>query len=385
LELLAMLQVRFAVLVDWEELDSFDPEMFEQKTVRPIRLRVVNVLKQWVDKHYYDFDADERLQRRFLRFVDEQVRVTPGMETMAVRLRNQMEKKVLFPAPIDHHLLMSTEPPPPPLLPKGGCSDLLDVEPLEVARQLTLIESHLFKQIQPKECLDQAWNKTHLKRNAPNILNLIERFNQMARWISSEIVNEPKLRLRAKLLRRFIEVAAECDALNSFNIIQEILAALNSDSVYRLKATWKELKPKTLAQWEALQKLLSNEHNYKAIRVRLDESLAKGPVLPYLGVFLSDLTFIEEGNKDKIDVGKGEGQFEKLINFDKRRKIAAVIEKIRECQRSPYNFKPVAEIQEVIQFRLVEAQVMNKDTLYQQSLVVEPRKPPSGGTVRSSS
>jgi len=119
--------------------------------------------------------------------------------------------------------------------------------------------------------------------------------------------------------------------------------------------------------------------------VRLDESLAKGPVLPYLGVFLSDLTFIEEGNKDKIDVGKGEGQFEKLINFDKRRKIAAVIEKIRECQRSPYNFKPVAEIQEVIQFRLVEAQVMNKDTLYQQSLVVEPRKPPSGGTVRSSS
>jgi len=182
-----------------------------------------------------------------------------------------------------------------------------------------------------------------------------------------------------------LKVAAECDALNSFNIIQEILAALNSDSVYRLKATWKELKPKTLAQWEALQKLLSNEHNYKAIRVRLDESLAKGPVLPYLGVFLSDLTFIEEGNKDKIDVGKGEGQFEKLINFDKRRKIAAVIEKIRECQRSPYNFKPVAEIQEVIQFRLVEAQVMNKDTLYQQSLVVEPRKPPSGGTVRSSS
>ena len=58
------------------------------------------------------------------------------------------------------------------------------------------------------------------------------------------------------------------------------------------------------------------------------------PCIPYLGIFLSDLTFIEEGNPDSIVMEGVE-----TINFVKRRKVADVIAKIQTYQ-VPYNFVP---------------------------------------------
>jgi hypothetical protein len=52
---------------------------------------------------------------------------------------------------------------------------LADLEPLEIARQLTLIEYELFTAIKPTEFLDQAWMKDDKEQRAPNICN-------MTRW-----------------------------------------------------------------------------------------------------------------------------------------------------------------------------------------------------------
>jgi len=54
------------------------------------------------------------------------------------------------------------------------------------------------------------------------------------------------------------------------------------------------------------------------------------------GVYLTDLVFIEEGNKDTVNG---------LINFDKSRKIAFVIREIQQYQQTPYCIAPVHEIQ----------------------------------------
>ena len=83
------------------------------------------------------------------------------METAAVRLRNQMERKVLYPDPkLELYVTLGEVPKPmlPPPTKRGHTHSLglLDLHPTEVARQLTLIEFALFKKIQPKECLNQA-------------------------------------------------------------------------------------------------------------------------------------------------------------------------------------------------------------------------------------
>lgn len=363
-ELLAILKARFAVT-----RLSQSAEQNNQDVSLRIRLRVVNILKRWVDRHYYDFEADPRLQHAFLDFVDNTVLFTPpakAMETAAVQLRNMIQKKVI--CPIRTQLAMATVPPPTPLQPKKIIRHLLDMHPTEIARQLTLIESHLFKQIRPKECLSQSWNKAKLKVDAPNILNLIDRFNQVSRWVASEVVQEEKIRPRARVVRLFVEVAHSCVQYNAFNVVQEIIAALLSASVGRLKLTWREMQPRTMQQWASVKQAMSQDGNWKGYRARLEQ--CGTPCLPYLGVFLSDLTFVEEGNPDNIETSAGS-----LINFVKRRAVAKIITSIQDFQSTPYNFQPVAQLQEIIQARLVEAHTWSEDALYKASLLAEPRSP----------
>ena len=90
------------------------------------------------------------------------------------------------------------------------------------------------------------------------------------------------------------------------------------------------------ARWKALVAAMAPDLAYKSPR----ELLAKctPPCVPFLGIFLSDLTFVEEGNPDELEV---EGAPTPLINFVKRRKVAEVIEKICDYQNVPYRFHPV--------------------------------------------
>lgn len=57
---------------------------------------------------------------------------------------------------------------------------LLDVHPEEMARQLTLIEYNIYKEIKPSECLKQRWTRTDKASVAPNIMALIDRFNKVS-------------------------------------------------------------------------------------------------------------------------------------------------------------------------------------------------------------
>jgi hypothetical protein len=49
----------------------------------------------------------------------------------------------------------------------------------EIARQLTNCDFGFFQAIQPKELLNQAWNKPSSKVKSPNVLNLISRVRRL--------------------------------------------------------------------------------------------------------------------------------------------------------------------------------------------------------------
>jgi hypothetical protein len=55
----------------------------------------------------------------------------------------------------------------------------LDIKALDVARQLTLIDFGIFRKITPKELSHQSWNKENSKQNSPNVVRMIERFNEV--------------------------------------------------------------------------------------------------------------------------------------------------------------------------------------------------------------
>ncbi len=78
-------------------------------------------------------------------------------------------------------------------------------------------------------------------------------------------------------------------------------------------------------KYEDLCKLMSRELNFKTFRAHLHN--VNPPCIPYLGVYLTDLTFIEDANPDYLDEAK------LIINFDKRRMVAQVILEIQQYQQ----------------------------------------------------
>ena len=78
------------------------------------------------------------------------------------------------------------------------------------------------------------------------------------------------------------------------------------------------------------------------------------------GVYLTDLTFVEDGNPDKI----GE-----LINFSKRQFVFNIIDEIDRYQQIGYNFNLVDNIAHF----LTELPFNGTEESYQLSLVREPK------------
>ena len=54
------------------------------------------------------------------------------------------------------------------------------------------------------------------------------------------------------------------------------------------------MSKKILGNYEELKEFLETRNNYKALRSAIKTS--NPPLIPYLGIYLSDLTFIEDGN-----------------------------------------------------------------------------------------
>jgi len=87
--------------------------------------------------------------------------------------------------------------------------------------------------------------------------------------------------------------------------------------------------------------------------------------LTNLGVYLTDLTFIEDGIPSIIKKSA-------LINFAKRAKTAEVIRDIQQYQNVPYPLQPVPELQEYILSNMQAAGDVHE--MYERSLAVEPRE-----------
>lgn len=84
-----------------------------------------------------------------------------------------------------------------------------------------------------------------------------------------------------------------------------------------------------------------------------------------LGVYLTDLTFIEDGMSSIIKKTD-------LINFSKRAKTAEVIREIQTYQNVSYPFKAVPELQDYILSMMQGAGDVHE--MYDRSLAVEPRE-----------
>eukprot|EP00004_Rigifila_ramosa_P020208 TRINITY_DN5232_c0_g1_i1.p1 TRINITY_DN5232_c0_g1~~TRINITY_DN5232_c0_g1_i1.p1 ORF type:complete len:1294 (+),score=320.90 TRINITY_DN5232_c0_g1_i1:317-3883(+) len=362
-ELLEHLETRFSTVLPPDTEDG-------AATMKTVRLKVINVLKMWVDQSYEDFNDSQypSLWPSLLLFLSkaEKTDVEQGVHNLMKLLEKKKQERGKL-------VITREQKPPAPLVTKqllSGKFDLLDVDPLEVARQLTLIESEIFNEIESKECLTQAWNSRDKETAAPHITKLIARFNDVSSWVATEIVSQSNLKTRTRTLRRFIKIAHALKELNNLNGAMAIITGLGMTSIHRLKKTWKGLEQKWEKEFQTIKSLLSPLGSFKKMREFLHT--VDPPCIPYLGVFLSDLTFIEDGSRDTVHNG--------LINFEKRSMVANVIKELQLYQQ-PYNLEVVPQLRSM----LVVLHWVNEDVLYSKSCTLEPRESLGTSTISQKS
>lgn len=85
--------------------------------------------------------------------------------------------------------------------------NFLQLDPLEICAQLTLRDFALFKSIQPTEYIDHVF-KLNSAYGIPHLEKFLKLPNQEMYWTITEILKEPNLIQRAKVIKHFIKIAS---------------------------------------------------------------------------------------------------------------------------------------------------------------------------------
>ncbi|XP_014212900.1 ras-specific guanine nucleotide-releasing factor 2-like isoform X2 [Copidosoma floridanum] len=319
-------------------------------------MRVLNVLRHWVSKHAQDFELDHKLKSLTIEFLEDIIyspNLLPAEHKAASQLLRLITREEAAFNKIDLRKLLT----PPTTSTKENIETL---SALEIAEQMTYLDHQIFISIASEEFLGQAWMKADKSTKAPRITLLTKRFNEVSQLVVSEIVRRSSLQARVAVIEKWTAVADINRVMHNYNGVLQICAAFTNSSVYRLKKTWEKVSKTTKQMIERLQIIVSSEHRFKNLRDALHR--CDPPCIPYLGIYLTDLSFIEEGTPNFTDDG--------LLNFSKMRMIAHVIREIRHFQQTPYK---IEISKKVVHYLLDPSLLLEEDELYRLSLEIEPK------------
>lgn len=379
-------------------IDRFDYVGDGQNVGVPVRLRVYNVFKGWLESHW-SADSDSAALGLILSFATGKLRTSlPAAGKRLAELTSKVTKVragALVPrlvssigkTGISNTIFSSNDSnAPTPIVTKGQLNTLrankegrtqcsiLDFDPMELARQFTIIESRLFCSIQPEELLALEWTKKSDSK-AVNVKAMSKLSTDLANLVADTILHLEDAKKRAIMIKHWVKIAAKCLELNNYDSLMAIICSLNSSMVMRLKKTWELVSAKTKVRLDELKTITDVGRNYAVLRQRLQNHVA--PCIPFVGIYLTDLTFIDVGNGTTRQLpGESGNDSMSVINFDKHMKTAKIIGQLQSFQ-VPYRLAAVPEMQEWMETqiqRVRSSDQANVQSYYRRSLLLEPRE-----------
>ncbi|KAH8821255.1 ras guanine-nucleotide exchange protein-like protein [Xylogone sp. PMI_703] len=379
-------------------IERFDYVAESPHIASPVRLRVYNVFKVWMESHWHDASDHDALA--IIESFAE-AKLKPVLPAAAQRLQ-ELSQKVsssegyLVPRQVSSMGKTSTgnaasatveSPIPPVIFTKsqmglvrnwkmgGTCPTITDFDPLEIARQLAIKEMNIFCAIMPEELLGSEWTKKS-GSNAPNVRAMSTLSTDLSNLVADTILQHEDVKKRALTIKHWIKIAHRCLELNNYHSLMAIICSLNSSTIVRLRRTWDYISQKRKDTLTSLQAIVEPDKNYAVLRKRLHNHVA--PCLPFVGLYLTDLTFIDAGNpatKQLPGIGDSEGTT--VINFDKHTRTAKIIGELQRFQ-IPYRLAEVTELQEWLQAQIVRVKSTSEHEhvtqFYRKSLLLEPRE-----------
>ncbi|KAA1479453.1 ras GEF [Dentipellis sp. KUC8613] len=345
-----------------DNLSSQELEEWTKLKQHIIRTRVLNTFKTMM------LD-DDILEKEDLYILDRMKQFISNEEVMHLAAAKQLLvliERAQKGDTLKAKTTISLDAQPPPIVPRPSKKHkLLDFDPLEVARQLTMIECQLYQKIRASECLMRSREQKPGENN-DNIAAIIETTNKIAHWVADTVLSKEDSRKRAAIVKQFVLVADRCRNLHNFSSMIAIVSGLNSPPIRRLKRTWEQINQRYMTQLGACEMTIDsnkNFNNYRSLLARITP-----PCVPFIGVYLTTLTFIQDGAPNTVS---GD-----LVNFRKRQKAAEVIDEIKKWQSKPFNFTKVDVIHDYIQENLNKFNTIPdvSDLFWNLSLEREPRE-----------
>ena len=223
----------------------------------------------------------------------------------------------------------------------------LNYEISDLGEKLIYVTQSSLNKIKRKELYNGAFLKKSKLITSPNIVENINKFNNLISFIIQDILSYDFPKDRANVIERWANVADYCKKRRDYNDIFAINSVFKNYIIGGLDLTWKEVGNKAKKIIRELDNFCSFEGNYK--NVREDMKLLKNNEFytPYLGLLLKDLNYYEENCKYLVN-----GNF---INFEKINGVQNSIEEFFRFQKTKDN-KNVNLVSDLEFFENLESQ-----------------------------
>ncbi|KAJ3541223.1 hypothetical protein NM208_g4708 [Fusarium decemcellulare] len=293
-----------------ERFDSANDSSFAEDT----QLRVCDGFKLWLEM-YWRAETDQEALPVIKPFITSSLSsIIPAASRKLARLIEHLPAREPCLLPLaDHDKLITTVFDSPrvrrhraqpndsathqwgflrTLRNSKSSSTFLSFGCIEFARQLSIEQTTLFCRIPPQEFLGCAW-VCKTGNMAPNVRAMVSFTSQLSNLVVETILDHQTARKRAVAINHWVNIAQECSNFRNYDGLVALLSGLGHSAILRLRQTWNLVSPKYINTLQFLKTRMDRSDNHKSLRALLETH--DNPCLPFLGMYLTELAFVEMG------------------------------------------------------------------------------------------